>query len=176
MLCTMKLHSILALVIGSAAIGAFLLGRPAWELYGPTLLINHTNSIPKGIYRLQSLVRWQYGTLVAFPAPKRLALSLSNRRWFPRNKPLVKPIGALPGDRVCIHGSIIKVNSSKLGPVFTNDFTGNSLPQRRGCFRVKSGHFLPLSTHSLRSFDGRYFGQISMRSARGQAIPILTWR
>ena len=172
----MKLQTKLPLILASAAIVGLLSGRPLWARYGVFLIRNHSASVSKGFYRVVPIKNWKCGALVVFPLPKAAEVFLRGRPWLLKNVSLIKPVGALPGDHVCIHAHSIDVNRSRKGEVFATDLDGRSLPKLRGCFRVRPRHFFPLSTHSPHSFDGRYFGEIPMRQAVGEAVTVITWK
>ena len=97
------------------------------------------------------------------------------RRWLQQGYPLIKAIGALPGERYCVTNRALYIDGHRRGPVFTVDDQGLPLPKLRGCFTVPRGEFLPLGTHSPKSFDGRYFGTVPLTLIRYRAVPLWTF-
>jgi conjugative transfer signal peptidase TraF len=160
-------------VIGSVVLVTVAV-RFVWATTGTSLLINTTASEPVGIYQIKSLGYREYrrGLLVVFPVPAAYRDLVYGRRWLGPGWPLLKSIGALAGDQVCIGPNRIEINASVVGPVENRDSAGRLLPQVRGCFTIRLGEFLPLSTLSPRSFDGRYMGPQPLSSIVGEARPL----
>ncbi len=146
-----------------------------WTHMHLNFILNLTPSVPKGIYQVRSIMNLRLGNLIIFNLPNKLKRDLATRPWVRIALPLIKPVGALPGDTVCNLDEQIVINNLVKGQIHAFDYQGRSLPQLDGCFRIKSDEFLPLSTYNDRSFDGRYFGPIKTDAIIGEAIPILTW-
>jgi conjugative transfer signal peptidase TraF len=162
------------IVIGVA--GALVLAmRLAWPVLGVTLLINATASEPYGLYRIRPRPAYTRGTLVLFPVPASVASLVSERGWLARGLPLLKGVGAIPGDRVCVSDDSVTVNGERVGPVFDRDSAGRPLPVIRGCETVGAGHFWPLSRYTEKSFDGRYMGALPLAVIIGEAAPVWTF-
>lgn len=159
--------------IGSAA--AFVLaGRLLWPALGVPLLINTTASEPRGIYRVARRPAYTRGMLVVLPVPASVASLVIDRGWLARGVPLIKGVGAVAGDHVCVTDEVVTVNGDIVGPVYTRDSDGRPLPVVRGCERVPAGEFWPLSAYALKSFDGRYMGAQPVSSILGEAVPVWT--
>ena len=159
-----------------AVAGLVVLGvRLAWPTFGVPLLINTTRSEPNGLYRLRPHRLYSRGTLVVFPVPAAFEPLVTARRWLGKGLPLLKTIGAVPGDRVCVSEDVVTVNGETVGPVFSHDSAGRSLPAIRGCELVAEGHFWPLSSYTPNSFDGRYMGAQPLSAILGEAIPVWTF-
>lgn len=140
-----------------------------------SLILNYTASTPLGIYQRVPIHTWRHGMMVVItPSPSDKAL-FAARGWLMKNGVLIKPIGALPGDQVCIHNDTVTINGKEAGPVFAMDSHGLPLPVIRGCFVLPRGTVFPFSTYSAHSFDGRYFGAISMAQVLGEARPVWTF-
>lgn len=137
-------------------------------------VMNLSASMPKGVYRIMPVRGIGRGMLVLFVLPEDIKLPLRGRDWFREDLPLIKPVAALPGDIVCTRGTV-KVNGKRQGKVYKSDYLGRRLTSRRGCITVSAKSFVPLSTHSKRSFDGRYFGEVPQDSILGEAVPVFTW-
>ena len=148
-----------------------------WKAWGPEILINETPSEPLGLYRIiaHDLPDYRRGMTVVFPVPSAFRTLVYGRRWLRGGMPLLKQIGALAGDRVCIFTHRFAINGRTLGPVFTVDSSGRPLPEIRGCFEVKPGDFFAASLHLDKSFDGRYFGVLPLSQLQGEARPLWTF-
>lgn len=131
--------------------------------------LNGSPSVPRGLYRLtavrEPLAR---GTLVVLPVPPAV------QAWHARWVPLLKPVAAVAGDPVCVHGQTLFVAGQSYGPVAAHA-AGQWLPQWRGCVVLSTGEVF-LASPAPGSLDGRYFGVTSITALTAQAIPVLTWR
>jgi conjugative transfer signal peptidase TraF len=149
--------------------------RIAWPVFDVPLLINTTASEPYGLYRIRPRLEYGRGTLVLFPVPASVASLVSERGWLARGLPLLKGVGAIPGDRVCVSDNSVSVNGERVGPVFGRDSAGRPLPVIRGCETVAAGRFWPLSRYTAKSFDGRYMGAQPLAAIVGEAVPVWTF-
>jgi conjugative transfer signal peptidase TraF len=149
--------------------------RIAWPVFGVPLLINTTASEPYGLYRIRPRPEYGRGTLVLFPVPTSVESLVSERGWLARGLPLLKGVGAIPGDRVCVSDDSVTVNGERVGPVFDRDSAGRPLPVIRGCETVAISRFWPLSPYAAKSFDGRYMGAQPLAVIVGEAVPVWTF-
>ena len=149
----------------------------AWPMVGVPLLINATNSEPLGLYRVKTHKAREYvrGMLVVFAVPAAFERLVTDRGWMSPGWRLVKGIGAIAGDRVCVTDAAVAVNGVPIGPVAAKDTEGQRLPRYRGCEILNDNEFLPLSTHHAKSFDGRYMGPQPLTAILGEAIPVWTF-
>ena len=163
-------------VIGVAA-SLVLAIRTAWATLGPPLLINTTASEPVGVYWVRHRNSGEYtrGMRVTFPVPQAYQALVVERGWLAPGVPLIKHVGAVAGDRVCIESDRAVINDVVAGPVSAHDSEGRRLPQLRGCLTVPPGYFLPLSTYIPNSFDGRYMGIQPLSAIVGEVIPAWTF-
>lgn len=155
--------------------GTVVLGPIGWHRWGPRIGFNYTESEPIGFYLLKPFTRPVRGERVVLPVPARVRDLVYGRRWLQKGDPLIKAIGALPGERYCVTNRALYIDGHRRGPVFTVDDQGLPLPKLRGCFTVPRGQFLPLGTHSPKSFDGRYFGTVPLTLVRYRAVPLWTF-
>jgi conjugative transfer signal peptidase TraF len=161
-----------------SALGFIMLvhcAKAGLDASGLKLVINLTDSIPHGIYKVfQSPNSITVGTLILFDLPRKIRKKLGSRPWLKDSVPFLKPVGAVAGQEVCIRDDVILIDAYKVGTLTPNDYEGLPLPQTRGCYILHSGQVLPLST-SKHSFDGRYFGAIETEKITGMAIPLFIW-
>ncbi|GBQ93952.1 peptidase S26 [Gluconacetobacter liquefaciens] len=146
-------------------LGAFF--RPA-----PRLIWNATASTPVGLYRLQSVRILHVGDLVAIRPPADIAGMLARGGYLPLGVPLLKPVAALPGQRVCRIGAAITVDGKALGAALAHDHRGRSLPVWQGCRHVLPGQIFVMNPAIPTSLDGRYFGVLSVAAVLGRAQPL----
>jgi len=171
---SLRIRSPRALYLAPVALAAILLVRLGYEHFGPRLIINTTGSEPRGIYWLsgatpQSIRR---STLVALTVPRTFRELIEQRQWTRPGVQLLKNIGALAGDQVCVSKGRLSINGKAVAPVLSRDSLGRPLPQLHGCQRLAPGYFLPLSTYIPNSFDGRYMGQQPVALIQGVAHPL----
>ncbi|OPY75008.1 MAG: Peptidase S26 [Syntrophorhabdus sp. PtaU1.Bin050] len=158
----------------TAGIVLLLLSFPVNKLQ-KHFYLNLSPSMPFGLYRVTASISLNIGDLVIFDPPEGIHEYVYARRWLPQGWPLIKYVGALPGDTYSVEKGSIYINQRYTGPVYNRDDQGNQLPQITGTHTVEAGMFLPLSTHITRSFDGRYFGTVEMVSIKGKASPVWTY-
>jgi type IV secretory pathway protease TraF len=85
----------------------------------------------------------------------------------------IKPIAALPGDRVCLEPDTVTVNDTIVGPrPLLSQYP--RLPRRLGCTVVPPGSYVALSP-SVRAFDSRYVGALQQPTILGRLHPVWTW-
>jgi conjugative transfer signal peptidase TraF len=171
----MQIRNDLPLYIGGASI-LILLGLRVIAGVCPPLILNLSASMPRGVYRLAPLGPLQADKVIVFNLPSAAAALISGRTWLREGTPLIKPIAALPGDKVCASGGTLRINGVVRGNIFKSDYAGKPLPTLLGCFSVSVDHVFVLSRHTARSYDSRYFGEIPLDTVLGQAVPVLTWQ
>ena len=149
----------------------------AWRTFGIPIVINPTVSEPQGFYRIVAHTAQDYrrGMMVVFPVPGPFRSLVYGRGWLKAGVPLMKNIGALAGDQVCVREDHFEVNGKTQGPVSNVDRTGAALPRLRGCFLIGAGDFFPMSRNHERSFDGRYMGAQPLSAITGEARPLWTF-
>jgi conjugative transfer signal peptidase TraF len=141
------------------------------------LILNTTASEPYGIYWLSAPpaagpVR---GALVVISVPSQYQALVLERHWVRAGTDLLKGVGAVPGDVVCVSDTRIAINHKEVAPVLKVDSKGRALPHITGCTAVPAGSFLPLSTYIPNSFDGRYMGAQPNSLIKGIAHPLWTF-
>ena len=147
------------------------------------LRINTTASMPLGLYRLrpQGNDELSRGSFIAIcPSAKVLAVAIP-RHYLHRGlcpgdvEPLLKSVGALPGDRVNVSDDAVLVN----GHALPNSGRVARDCQGRPLLRIPAGAYvvparnLWLYAPVARSWDSRYFGPEPDSNVIGIATPIL---
>jgi conjugative transfer signal peptidase TraF len=138
------------------------------------LLWNWTPSLPLGLYWLSPGGAATVGTLVAFPVPSQVQELVRERKYLPPRALLIKPIVALPSDRVCTEDGTLVVGGSVLGAVLTEDSAKRPLPHATGCGPLSEGQVF-VASHFPKSFDSRTFGPIALNTLRGTVTPLWTF-
>lgn len=152
--------SLMALVF----LGAGSLGLP------PVVIWNASDSVPVGLYRItdQPVAR---GQLALIKLPSDIAVFSSARGYLPVNAYLLKPIAAVGGDRVCRIANVVTVNTRTITVASIVDSAGRPLPRWQGCWVLRDGQIFVLAARPG-SFDGRYFGVLTVDSIVGRADAI----
>jgi conjugative transfer signal peptidase TraF len=136
--------------------------------------LNLSPSMPVGLY-LSRYVRddrvgFRRGTIVAVCLPKPLAAWGRARGYLARGRcrdgaaPVGKPIFAIGGDTVIVSSSGLTRNRETIQSTraLSRDRAGRPLPQLApGTYPVEKGDLWLISTHTVLSWDSRYYGAVS---------------
>lgn len=159
--------------LGIGAIGCLaVLATAAWPPL-PLLVWNATDSVPRGLYRIEVGVPVAAGDMVAARLPSTVLAMAATRKILPVEAVLVKPVAAVAGADICALGDRISIDGRIVAQRAIADRQGRPLPRWQGCRRLRGGQVLLLSDHP-RSFDGRYFGPSDGAGLIGRAV--LLWR
>lgn len=145
--------------------------------------INHTPSLPMGIWRIEPLQGpLQRGQIVSFCPPDTEVIRDARRHGYvawgrcPEGyEPMLKPVIAIPGDQVSVHEHGVTVNGTLAvsGGRLALDGRGNQLQRfPEGVYSVAPGEVWMLSDHHPRSFDSRYFGPVPLGNILGSTRKI----
>ena len=140
----------------------------------PRYIWNASNSVPIGLYRLQSAARLTITELVAVQPPEPLATFLDLNGYLPIGVPMLKRVLALPGQTVCREAVVVVVDGIKIGEARERDGRGRPLPVWQGCRVIGEGELFVMNWQSADSLDSRYFGPIPTSSVIGRAVPLWT--
>ena len=153
-------------------LGAVACGLLSWRPAPPQLMWNATSSVPIGLYRLVPPADLRIGDLVAVAPSPQLAALLSARGLLPSGVPLLKPVAALPGARVCRQGDVVTIEGAWVGTARGRDPRGRPLPTWSGCRRLADNEVFLMNAKVSGSFDGRYFGPTSRDDILARAEPL----
>lgn len=180
---TLRPRSRLRARLGLAGLSASGLAALAWASFGlpkPRLIYNPSDSVPVGWYRVDpssnrtdSLPRpLSVGSIVLVPLPAEAATLAAQRGYLPTRVPLLKRVGAIAPQEVCIAGSSVRIDGVPSAAVLRVDRLGRPLPSWRQCRRLRPGELFLLSRTNPASFDSRYFGPVSASAVIGVARPV----
>jgi len=166
-----------------AALSACGLAALAWASFVsplPRLIYNPSDSVAVGWYRVDpssnrtdSLPRpLSVGSIVLVPLPAEAATLAAQRGYLPTRVPLLKRVGAVASQEVCITGGSVRIDGVPSATVLRVDRLGRSLPSWPQCRRLRPGELFLLSTTNPASFDSRYFGPVSASAVIGVAHPV----
>jgi type IV secretory pathway protease TraF len=133
------------------------------------LRLNVSPSVPLGLYLLRPVPALLHqGDLVVLPTPA------SVRPWHSWWVPLLKPVAATAGARVCHQDNILFVHGVSYGLVY-HKAHGKPLSHLTGCLVVQAGEVF-LASAVPKSLDSRYYGPVPVGDLTAQALPRWTWR
>lgn len=171
-------------VIGVSLVG---LAALAGVIQGEHLTLNVGDCLPPGIYAAHpvppSLAR---GMIVEFCPPSSnpvIAFGMQ-RGWFGYGEcpggvmPLIKEVGALPGDTVNVQPAGVTINGKRVSStrVEAGTLGGAGIPHMPfGDTRIAPGEFWALANYAQGAFDSRYYGSIEQHIITARMTPVLTW-
>ena len=167
------------------AVGAILIAIFAFAMRADGLVIAASDSsCPIGIYRLvhNQLAR---GELVEACLPDAIAKYGMTRGYLTQgncpngSEPVIKIIGAIPGDRVDLSTEQIRVNGVALSASATvsEDSCGREVTTlTRGPHTTGPEEVWLFGLHDIRSWDSRYFGPVPIENVRGALEPVLAMK
>jgi type IV secretory pathway protease TraF len=101
---------------------------------------------------------------------------MAARRYLPLDMPLLKYVGALPGQTVCRQRLFVSVDGLHVATALPRDHTLRPLPVWQGCRLLKPSEIFLLNPTVPDSFDGRYFGVLPRDTVTARAVPLWTER
>lgn len=147
---------------------------------------NLSSSLPAGLYRVSSdAPTLERGAIVLYCLPPSLAPFAHERGYVPNGGqcaqnlvPIGKVVVALPGDTVAVTAGGISVNGTLQlhSRPLTSDRMGQRLPRVLGGSYVVRPGYIWLLALSDRSFDSRYFGELSASNVVARIHPYWTIR
>ena len=146
----------------------------------PRLIYNPSDSVAVGWYRVDpldhrtdSLPRpLSVGSIVLAQLPADAAALATQRGYLPARVPLLKRVGAVAPQGVCIVGRSVRIDGVPVAAVLPADRVGRPLPSWQQCRPLHPGELFLLSTTNPASFDSRYFGPIAASTVIGVAHPV----
>ncbi|GAC1627183.1 MAG: S26 family signal peptidase [Nevskia sp.] len=163
------------LVALSTAIGVAALAWPSVHAPVVRIVYNPSDSVPRGWYRIGPADSLRVDSIVLTQLPTDAATLASQRGYLPAGIPLLKRIGAIPPQRVCVQGRIVRIDDVAISTALTADSRGRPLLAWQHCRSLLHGELFLLSSTNPASFDSRYFGPVSASAVIGSAHPLWTW-
>ena len=165
---------------GFAAVGLAALAWAAFVQPLPRLIYNPSDSVPVGWYRVDpqrhgadSLPRpLSVGNIVLTTLPPDVAALAAQRRYLPVHVPLLKRVGAVAPQHVCIVAGQVRIDGVPTAAALPADRLGRPLPSWPHCRPLAEGELFLLSVTNPASFDSRYFEPVSASVLIGVAHPV----
>lgn len=158
----------------------FGLAALAWASFVqplPRLVYNPSDSVPVGWYRVDLLDHradsrprpLSVGSIVLTRLPAGVTALAAQRGYLPTRVPLLKRVGAVAPQEVCITGGSVRIDGVPSAAVLPADRLGRPLPSWQQCRRLRPGELFLLSDTNPASFDSRYFGPVNASAVIGVA-------
>ncbi|WP_287180114.1 signal peptidase I, partial [Mesorhizobium sp.] len=154
-------------------LGLGLIGLSAFVKPSPWLIWNASASAPVGLYRI-GFAATARGDLVLARMPQAVAELAAERRYLPRNVPLVKRLAALPGEHVCAFNEVVIIGGEIVARRLKTDGQGRPLPWWNECRKLGRDEVFLLGGNASGSFDSRYFGPVPIENIIGRLVPLWT--
>ena len=142
----------------------------------PRLVYNPSDSVAVGWYRVDprghGAASLLVGSIVLTRLPADAAALSAQRGYLPARIPLLKRVGAVAPQEVCVFGALVWIDGVPVAAVRSADRLGRPLPSWPQCRRLQAVEIFLLSTTNPASFDSRYFGPVSTSAVIGVAHPV----
>lgn len=143
-----------------------------------SIVYNPSNSVARGWYRIGGIDgadALQPGSIVLARLPASVAALAAQRGYLPAGVPILKRIGAVAPQVVCVHERIVRIDGAAVATVRMHDGAFRSMPSWTQCGALAEGELFLLSDTNPASFDSRYFGPIAASAVIGVAQPLWAW-
>ncbi|MCY1307489.1 conjugative transfer signal peptidase TraF [compost metagenome] len=146
----------------------------------PRLIYNPSDSVPVGWYRIEPLQLraralprpLSVGGIVLVRLPADATALAAQRGYLPAHIPLLKRVGAVAPQHVCIVAGQVRIDGVSVATVLPADRLDRPLSSWQQCRPLAEGELFLLSATNPASFDSRYFGPVSVSAVIGVARPI----
>lgn len=178
-----RLRSRLRARLVLAGLSACGLAALAWVSFVPPLprlIYNPSDSVAVGWYRVEQLAYradslqppLSVGSIVVTHLPADATTLAAQRGYLPAHIPLLKRVGAVAPQHVCIIAGQVRIDGVPSAAVLPADRLGRPLPFWQHCRPLAEGELFLLSVTNPASFDSRYFGPVSASAVIGVAHPV----
>lgn len=160
-------------VVAILALGG--LAALAWAAFArpdARLVYNPSDSVPVGWYRIEPVRSPRVDDIVLTTLPAESAALAARRGYLPVHIPLLKRVGAVAPQHVCIEGGNVRIDGKPVAAVLRADRMNRPLPSWSHCRPLVEGELFLLGVTNPASFDSRYFGPVSAAAVIGVARPV----
>ncbi|HCT7102216.1 S26 family signal peptidase [Pseudomonas aeruginosa] len=162
-----------------AALAGCGLAALAWAAFvqpAVRIVYNPSDSVPVGWYRIAPAHALPgalpVDSIVLTTLPADAAALAAQRGYLPSHIPLLKRVGAVAPQHVCIVNGLVRIDGVLVAAVLRADRWGRPLPSWPQCRPLAQGELFLLSVTNPASFDSRYFGPVSAAAVLGVAQPL----
>lgn len=135
--------------------------------------LHASDSVPIGWYRITPLDTdanaIPVDSIVLVDLPEHIATLADKRGYLPLDVPLLKRVGAVAPQNVCIEDGRVRIDGVTVAHVLLIDAQARPLPSWMQCRQLVESELFLLSTTNPGSFDSRYFGPIDRANVIGVA-------
>lgn len=166
------------MLLGCMGAAVVTLVLPAMEQVRTRIVYNPSDSVARGWYRITSGVGTdplRIGSIVLARLPDGAAAFAAQRGYLPAGVPILKRIGALAPQAVCIRERVVFIDGQAVATAQLHDGVHRSLSAWPQCRPLVEHELFLLSDTNPVSFDSRYFGPIDASAVLGIATPMWTW-
>ena len=168
------------MLAGLSTCGLAALAWAAFVQPPPRRVYNPSDSVAVGWYRVDPLDHrtssppspLSVGSIVLTRLPADVAALAAQRGYLPARIPLLKRVGAVAPQHVCMFDGLVWIDGVASAAVLPADRLGRPLPSWQQCRSLRPGELFLLSSANPASFDSRYFGPIEVSAVIGAAQPI----
>ena len=142
------------------------------------IVFNPSASVARGWYRVDAVsdgASLRAGSIVLARLPADVAAFAAQRGYLPEGVPIVKRIGAVAPQTVCVVDRLVWIDGVPVAAVLAHDGARRSLHPWAQCRALIEGELFFLSDTHPASFDSRYFGPVDAAAVLGIARPLWTW-
>jgi len=151
---------------------------PAMMTMPISIVYNPSDSVPRGWYRVSGVDHAEslhIGSIVLAKIPADAAAFAAQRGYLPAGVPILKRIGAVAPQWVCVREQVVRIDGAAIATVRAVDGKQRSLPVWSQCKALADHELFLLSDTNPASFDSRYFGPITVSGVIGVASPLWIW-
>lgn len=172
-----RMAALAAAVAAVAALSAPIALPLSWAPRA-RLVYNPSDSVARGWYGITPLAdgaALRVGDVVLARLPAGVAAFAAQRGYLPQSVPLLKRIGAVAPQSVCVDQQVVRIDGAIVATVRERDGAQRPMQAWTFCRQLRPGELFLLSSTSPASFDSRYFGPVDASAVLGLAHPIWTW-
>lgn len=166
------------LLLACMGLGLAALCAPAVVPMPVRIVYNASDSVARGWYRvcrIDSAASLRVDSIVLAWLPAGVAEFAAQRGYLPTGVPILKRIGAVAPQLVCVRDHVVRIDGAAVATARTHDGVRRPLPAWSPCRPLAEGELFLLSDTHPASFDSRYFGPIAASAVVGLARPLWTW-
>lgn len=174
MTTTMK-RLVLLVCMGIGLVGLVM---PTLWLVQARIVYNPSDSVARGWYRIAPAISsnsLHVGSIVLARLPSDVAAFAAQRGYLPAGVPILKRIGALAPQSVCVREQAVRIDGDAVATARLHDGAHRPLSAWTQCRALGEAELFLLSDTNPASFDSRYFGPIHASAVLGIATPLWTW-